>query len=125
VASPGLVSFASIVRDALDPTLTARGFAPGQGGEANGTRPATAQVTYCAAPDVLTRWSTTLPNLDDIPPGGCFDIVIDGSEANGIADVRLEGVELHLLVGDTVPYTGDLATDLCSVREQLAALLPT
>ncbi len=117
-------SFGALVKAALDEALVARGFAAGQTGEPSDHPFVAEQVICCADPPSLARWHSVLPHIDDVPMGGCFDLVLDGCAARGIESVRLEGVELRALVDHLPTFTGNLAADLASLRDRLTSLLP-
>lgn len=114
--------------------MTERGFLPGQGSD----RPsATTSIIFCTATDKFaTRWPDVLERVDErygcavVTPGTCLDLVVTGSESDGIVSVELEGLPIEALgrAGAPTwssPSTGDaLEARLEAVRLWIESELP-
>jgi hypothetical protein len=125
-------SLGDLARGVLDDLLIPLGFQSGQGG--SGERGDRDQVIFCAPPETLDEHFPRLDLVrDQVPDGGCVDLVIEGSLADGISRVDFESFDLSELLrglgrnseAESVEGwpRGTVREDLERVRAAMAALM--
>ena len=128
------LSLGAAARAELDDLLIPLGFLSGQGGDSS--HRVRDQVIYCTGyREFVERFPNVTPPYDyeDVPDHACLDLVIEGSMAGGITDVRFEGAPLDELLmeageGDAAAASAawpgiSVLDDLARVRHALVVLL--
>jgi hypothetical protein len=92
----GSLAAGRAVSAALDPVLTAAGFAGGQYGEGGGDQPGPWQIIFCAGHDDLSDRHPWMPqaNAQRHAEGACIDLVVHTTLDDRFDWADLEGLTL-------------------------------